>query len=97
MARKTLSIICIMFVVCGLAAGSAWAAKLKVGMVFDVGGKGDQSFNDSAYRGLQWASNSTLSHWFFINKMLFALFAIGGFDRSCSFFMTNFQLPKNFF
>jgi len=25
---------------------------LKVGMVFDVGGKGDKSFNDSAYRGL---------------------------------------------
>jgi basic membrane protein A len=30
-------------------------AELKVGMVFDIGGKGDQSFNDSAYRGIQWA------------------------------------------
>jgi basic membrane protein A len=27
-------------------------APLRVGMVFDVGGKGDKSFNDSAYRGL---------------------------------------------
>jgi len=27
-------------------------APLMVGMVFDVGGKGDKSFNDSAYRGL---------------------------------------------
>jgi len=27
--------------------------KLKVGLVFDVGGKGDLSFNDSAYAGLQ--------------------------------------------
>lgn len=27
-------------------------APIKVGMVFDVGGKGDKSFNDSAYRGL---------------------------------------------
>jgi basic membrane protein A len=31
--------------------GSASGA-LRVGMVFDVGGKGDKSFNDSAYRGL---------------------------------------------
>ena len=27
--------------------------KLKVGLVFDVGGRGDKSFNDSAYNGLQ--------------------------------------------
>ncbi len=26
--------------------------RLRVGMVFDIGGKGDRSFNDSAYRGL---------------------------------------------
>lgn len=30
---------------------------LKVGMVFDVGGKGDKSFNDSAYRGLLLAAD----------------------------------------
>jgi len=29
------------------------AAPLKVGLVFDVGGRGDKSFNDSAYRGLE--------------------------------------------
>lgn len=27
--------------------------ELKVGLVFDVGGRGDKSFNDSAYRGLE--------------------------------------------
>jgi basic membrane protein A and related proteins len=26
---------------------------LRIGMVFDIGGKGDRSFNDSAYRGLE--------------------------------------------
>jgi len=62
MTRKALSIICILLIVCGLAAGSAWAAKLKIGLVFDVGGKGDQSFNDSAYRGLQWASKYDITH-----------------------------------
>ena len=62
MARKALSIIGILVLVCGLAVDSAWAAKLKIGMVFDVGGKGDLSFNDSAYRGLQWASKLDISH-----------------------------------
>ncbi|HMT12580.1 MAG TPA: BMP family ABC transporter substrate-binding protein, partial [Ignavibacteria bacterium] len=27
--------------------------KLKVGLVFDVGGRGDKSFNDAAFRGLE--------------------------------------------
>lgn len=31
----------------------------QVGLVFDVGGKGDKSFNDSAYRGLEWAKNGS--------------------------------------
>lgn len=30
-------------------------AALRVGLVFDVGGRGDKSFNDSAYRGLELA------------------------------------------
>ena len=30
-------------------------SKLKVGLVFDVGGRGDKSFNDSAYNGLELA------------------------------------------
>jgi len=37
---------------CGGGAPSESTGALKVGMVFDVGGKGDKSFNDSAYRGL---------------------------------------------
>jgi basic membrane protein A len=36
---------------------TSMAADLKVGTVFDIGGKGDQSFNDSAYRGIQWAAD----------------------------------------
>jgi len=62
MAKKALFVFCILVMVFGLAAGGAWAAKLKIGLVFDVGGKGDQSFNDSAYRGLQWASKYDISH-----------------------------------
>jgi basic membrane protein A len=30
-------------------------SKLKIGLVFDVGGRGDKSFNDSAYNGLELA------------------------------------------
>lgn len=33
--------------------GSAEGRKIKVGLVFDVGGLGDKSFNDSAYAGLR--------------------------------------------
>jgi basic membrane protein A len=46
----------------GLAFNAQAKGKLRVGMVFDVGGKGDQSFNDSAYRGLQWASKLGVTH-----------------------------------
>ena len=35
----------------GQAAGPA--AKFKIGLAFDVGGRGDKSFNDSAYNGLK--------------------------------------------
>jgi basic membrane protein A len=38
-------------------AGSSAAKKLKVGMAYDVGGRGDQSFNDSAARGLDKAKS----------------------------------------
>jgi len=34
------------------AGKAAAGAPFKVGLVFDVGGRGDKSFNDSAYRGL---------------------------------------------
>ena len=37
----------------GTGAPAANAAKVKVGLVFDVGGRGDKSFNDAAYAGLE--------------------------------------------
>ncbi|WP_018682664.1 BMP family lipoprotein [Actinokineospora enzanensis] len=38
-------------------AGSAAAANLKIGLAYDIGGRGDQSFNDSAARGLDKAKS----------------------------------------
>src|SRR5215510_12592862 len=37
---------------CGKASTPAAPAP-RVGLVFDIGGRGDKSFNDSAYRGLE--------------------------------------------
>ena len=62
MVKKILAVLFTLALVCSLTLGTASAANLKVGMVFDIGGKGDQSFNDSAYRGLQWASKLGVSH-----------------------------------
>ncbi|GAK51940.1 basic membrane protein family protein [Candidatus Moduliflexus flocculans] len=56
MLKKILSAVCVMVLVAGMSVAAQ--AELKVGMVFDIGGKGDQSFNDSAYRGLQWAADA---------------------------------------
>lgn len=36
-----------------LLSVSASAKPIKVGLVFDIGGRGDKSFNDSAFRGLE--------------------------------------------
>ncbi|MBA7532109.1 hypothetical protein ES705_24335 [subsurface metagenome] len=33
-----------------------YGKKIKIGLVFDIGGRGDESFNDSAYRGIEWAT-----------------------------------------
>jgi basic membrane protein A len=41
---------------CGQKEEDAPETHLKVGLVFDVGGKGDKSFNDAAYRGLTQAA-----------------------------------------
>jgi len=42
------------FISCGKKTPDDKAqTKLKVGLVFDVGGRGDKSFNDAAYRGLE--------------------------------------------
>jgi basic membrane protein A len=62
MVKKILAVLFTLALVCAIATGPVRAANLKVGMVFDVGGKGDQSFNDSAYRGLQWASKLGVTH-----------------------------------
>jgi basic membrane protein A len=62
MLKKLLLVSCIVILTFGLMAPAATGAGLRVGMVFDVGGKGDQSFNDSAYRGLQWASKLGVTH-----------------------------------
>jgi len=62
MSKKILFILFAVTLVFGLVLSSPALAELKVGMVFDVGGKGDQSFNDSAYRGLQWASKLGVTH-----------------------------------
>lgn len=41
----------------GTGPAEGGAKKLKVGIVFDKGGRGDKSFNDSAWRGIERAKN----------------------------------------
>ncbi len=50
-----ISLLAALFVMsCGRKdAGQEASHGLKVGLVFDVGGRGDKSFNDAAYRGLE--------------------------------------------
>ena len=57
--KKNLSVVVILVIILGLCLSSTvFAAEpLKVGLVFDIGGKGDKSFNDSASRGLAWAAD----------------------------------------
>src|ERR1041385_1269409 len=47
--------VCMLLVVsgCGKKEPQQESGELKVGLVFDVGGRGDKSFNDGAYRGLE--------------------------------------------
>lgn len=56
--KRSLALVLVLVLAIGLLAGCGTGAKtkkLKVGIVFDVGGRGDQSFNDSAYAGLEQA------------------------------------------
>lgn len=55
--KKNLLVV-VLVVILGLCLSSTvFAAEpLLVGLVFDIGGKGDKSFNDSASRGLAWAA-----------------------------------------
>jgi basic membrane protein A len=43
----------VLFISCGKKNDVTTNGKMKVGLVFDVGGRGDKSFNDAAYRGLE--------------------------------------------
>ncbi len=56
----TLSLLAVAFAGCGSPQGEpnakgpgAGAKPLKIGLVFDTGGRGDKSFNDSAYAGIE--------------------------------------------
>ncbi len=48
--KRLLLLMTALLLVLALSAGAA--PKYKIGICFDVGGRGDQSFNDSAYNGL---------------------------------------------
>ena len=57
-----LSAVCVLVLAAGCGGGAKTesggapagkGAKVRVGLVFDVGGRGDQSFNDAAYAGLE--------------------------------------------
>lgn len=56
MLRKAVCMLFAAVLISVIGMGSFSQAELRVGMVFDIGGKGDQSFNDSAFRGIQWAA-----------------------------------------
>ena len=62
MMKRIFLLFCVVALAVGFTATAGAESKLRVGMVFEIGGKGDQSFNDSAYRGLQWASKLGVSH-----------------------------------
>jgi basic membrane protein A len=48
-----ISVSLLIFISCGEKQTNQKDNTLKVGLVFDVGGRGDKSFNDAAYRGLE--------------------------------------------
>jgi len=56
--KKNILRVVVLAIILGLFLSSTVFAQeeLKVGLVFDIGGKGDKSFNDSASRGLAWAA-----------------------------------------
>jgi len=55
--RRLLSVLLVLALATTVATGcrstTPTANEIKVGLVTDVGGRGDQSFNDSALRGLE--------------------------------------------
>ena len=57
MKKNLLGIVVLAIILSLCLSSTVFAAEpLLVGLVFDIGGKGDKSFNDSASRGLAWAA-----------------------------------------
>ena len=58
MKKNLLAVVALVIILSLCLSSTVFAAEapLKVGLVFDIGGKGDKSFNDSASRGLSWAA-----------------------------------------
>jgi basic membrane protein A len=56
MRREFLGIL-LLVCACGRGGDDRPHGATRVGLVFDIGGRGDKSFNDSAYRGLERAHN----------------------------------------
>lgn len=55
--KKNLLVVGLVIILGLCLSSTVFAAEpLLVGLVFDIGGKGDKSFNDSASRGLAWAA-----------------------------------------
>ena len=55
--KKNLLVVALIIILSLSLSSTVFAAEpLLVGLVFDIGGKGDKSFNDSASRGLAWAA-----------------------------------------
>ena len=55
--RRVLLGILLLACACGRGGDDRPHGATRVGLVFDIGGRGDKSFNDSAYRGLERAHN----------------------------------------
>ncbi len=58
--KKVLAVMLVAALVCAAGCGKQGEQKqeektVKVGIVLSIGGLGDKSFNDAAYRGLEWA------------------------------------------
>ena len=54
--KKVLALVlalCMVFALCACGKGSGKSDKIKVGMVTDVGGVNDKSFNQTSWEGLQ--------------------------------------------
>lgn len=58
MKKNLLGVVALVIILSLCLSSTVFAAEapLKVGLAFDIGGKGDKSFNDSSYRGIEWAA-----------------------------------------